>query len=49
MRAGRDISLDRGSSLGCLSGIAIGASGGLIGVGGGEFRIPIPLPESASG
>jgi uncharacterized membrane protein YfcA len=38
-----DISLARGGSLGFISGIAIGAAAGLIGVGGGEFRIPVLL------
>ncbi|MFO0887991.1 MAG: sulfite exporter TauE/SafE family protein [Isosphaeraceae bacterium] len=37
------ISLTRGGSLGFLSGIVIGAAAGLIGVGGGEFRIPVLL------
>lgn len=37
------ISLARGGSLGFLAGIAIGAAAGLIGVGGGEFRIPVLL------
>ena len=37
------ISLARGGSLGFLSGIVIGAAAGLIGVGGGEFRIPVLL------
>jgi uncharacterized membrane protein YfcA len=41
--AGHDISLARGGSLGFISGIAIGAAAGLIGVGGGEFRIPVLL------
>lgn len=36
-------SLRRGGTLGFLSGIAIGAAAGLIGVGGGEFRIPVLL------
>jgi uncharacterized membrane protein YfcA len=35
--------LARGGTLGFLSGIAIGAAAGLIGVGGGEFRIPVLL------
>src|SRR5215472_17161814 len=33
----------RGGTLGFLSGIVIGAAAGLIGVGGGEFRIPVLL------
>src|SRR3954447_8163331 len=37
------ISLARGGSLGFVSGIVIGAAAGLIGVGGGEFRIPVLL------
>lgn len=37
------ISLARGGSLGFISGLAIGAAAGLIGVGGGEFRIPVLL------
>ena len=37
------ISLARGGSLGFVSGIVIGATAGLIGVGGGEFRIPVLL------
>src|SRR3954453_19168052 len=37
------VSLARDGSLGFLSGIAIGAAAGLIGVGGGEFRIPVLL------
>jgi hypothetical protein len=36
-------SLRRGGTLGFLSGIVIGAAAGLIGVGGGEFRIPVLL------
>jgi uncharacterized membrane protein YfcA len=32
-----------GGTLGFLSGIVIGAAAGLIGVGGGEFRIPVLL------
>src|SRR3954471_15744535 len=36
-------SLGRGGILGFLSGIVIGAAAGLIGVGGGEFRIPVLL------
>jgi uncharacterized membrane protein YfcA len=36
-------SLRRGGTLGLLSGIGIGAAAGLIGVGGGEFRIPVLL------
>jgi uncharacterized membrane protein YfcA len=40
---GRDISLARGGSLGFGLGIVIGAVAGLIGVGGGEFRIPVLL------
>jgi len=36
-------SLARSGTLGFLSGIIIGAAAGLIGVGGGEFRIPILL------
>lgn len=43
MQDGHDISLARGGSLGFISGIAIGAAAGLIGVGGGEFRIPVLL------
>jgi uncharacterized membrane protein YfcA len=46
VRAGRRAegpSLARGGTLGFLSGIAIGAAAGLIGVGGGEFRIPVLL------
>jgi uncharacterized membrane protein YfcA len=35
--------LAMGGTLGFLSGIAIGAAAGLIGVGGGEFRIPVLL------
>jgi hypothetical protein len=37
------ISLARGGLLGFVSGIVIGAAAGLIGVGGGEFRIPVLL------
>jgi uncharacterized membrane protein YfcA len=33
----------RGGTLGFLAGIVIGAAAGLIGVGGGEFRIPVLL------
>ncbi|MFI5386386.1 MAG: sulfite exporter TauE/SafE family protein [Fimbriimonadales bacterium] len=36
-------SLGRGGTLGVLFGIVIGAAAGLIGVGGGEFRIPVLL------
>jgi uncharacterized membrane protein YfcA len=36
-------SLRSGGTLGFLSGIVIGAAAGLIGVGGGEFRIPVLL------
>lgn len=36
-------SLLRNGTLGFLSGIVIGAAAGLIGVGGGEFRIPVLL------
>jgi uncharacterized membrane protein YfcA len=36
-------SLRRAGILGFLSGIIIGAAAGLIGVGGGEFRIPVLL------
>ena len=36
-------SLGRSGTLGFLSGIVIGAVAGLIGVGGGEFRIPVLL------
>ncbi len=36
-------SLGRSGTLGFLSGIVIGAAAGLIGVGGGEFRIPVLL------
>ena len=36
-------SLGKGGTLGFLSGIVIGAAAGLIGVGGGEFRIPVLL------
>jgi uncharacterized membrane protein YfcA len=36
-------SLRRGGTLGFLSGIVIGAAAGLIGVRGGEFRIPVLL------
>ena len=35
--------LARGGALGFLFGIVIGAAAGLIGVGGGEFRIPVLL------
>ena len=35
--------LRRGGTLGFLLGIIIGAAAGLIGVGGGEFRIPVLL------
>jgi uncharacterized membrane protein YfcA len=35
--------LAKGGPLGFLSGIVIGAAAGLIGVGGGEFRIPVLL------
>src|SRR3954465_10233486 len=35
--------LGRGGILGFLSGIVIGAAAGLVGVGGGEFRIPVLL------
>lgn len=35
------ITLSREGSLGFLSGILIGAAAGMIGVGGGEFRIPV--------
>jgi len=37
------VSLARGGLLGFVSGIVIGAAAGLIGVGGGEFRIPVLL------
>src|SRR5215472_5216585 len=33
----------KGGTFGFLSGIVIGAAAGLIGVGGGEFRIPVLL------
>src|SRR3954452_19772820 len=36
-------SLARDGSLGFISGTVIGAAAGLIGVGGGEFRIPVLL------
>jgi uncharacterized membrane protein YfcA len=36
-------SLQRNGTLGFLSGIVIGVAAGLIGVGGGEFRIPVLL------
>jgi uncharacterized protein len=36
-------SLARDGTLGVLSGVVIGAAAGLIGVGGGEFRIPVLL------
>jgi uncharacterized protein len=36
-------SLLQNGTLGFLSGIVIGAAAGLIGVGGGEFRIPVLL------
>src|SRR5262245_33668078 len=42
-QAGHDISLGRGGTLGFLSGVVIGAAAGLIGVGGGEVRIPVLL------
>src|SRR4051812_41456104 len=42
-RVGHDVSLARRGSVGFVSGIAIGAAAGLIGVGGGEFRIPVLL------
>jgi uncharacterized membrane protein YfcA len=35
--------LGRGGTLGFVSGVVIGAAAGLIGVGGGEFRIPVLL------
>jgi uncharacterized protein len=35
--------LRRGGTLGFLSGIVIGTAAGLIGVGGGEFRMPVLL------
>jgi uncharacterized membrane protein YfcA len=38
-----DLSRGRDGILGFLSGIIIGAAAGLIGVGGGEFRIPVLL------
>jgi uncharacterized membrane protein YfcA len=38
-----ELSFVRSGTLGVLSGIIIGAAAGLIGVGGGEFRIPILL------
>jgi uncharacterized membrane protein YfcA len=37
------VSLTRDGSLGFVSGAVIGAAAGLIGVGGGEFRIPVLL------
>lgn len=37
------ISIRRQGTLGFLCGIAIGAAAGMIGVGGGEFRIPVLL------
>lgn len=45
LESGRAVepSLRRGGTLGFLSGIVIGAAAGLIGVGGGEFRIPVLL------
>jgi uncharacterized membrane protein YfcA len=38
-----ELSFQRSGTLGFLSGIVIGAAAGLIGVGGGEFRIPVLL------
>jgi uncharacterized membrane protein YfcA len=38
-----DPSLRLSGAIGFLSGIVIGAAAGLIGVGGGEFRIPVLL------
>src|SRR5687768_7271239 len=35
------ITLGREGTLGFLAGILIGAAAGMIGVGGGEFRIPV--------
>jgi uncharacterized membrane protein YfcA len=40
---GIGISFARDGSLGLVSGAVIGAAAGLIGVGGGEFRIPVLL------
>jgi uncharacterized membrane protein YfcA len=40
---GAKTSIGRQGPIGFLSGIVIGAAAGLIGVGGGEFRIPILL------
>jgi uncharacterized protein len=40
---GHAISLVRGGILGFILGLAIGTAAGLIGVGGGEFRIPVLL------
>jgi uncharacterized membrane protein YfcA len=39
----KEPSLQRSGTLGALSGVVIGAAAGLIGVGGGEFRIPVLL------
>ena len=38
-----DSSLGREGSLSFVSGVLIGTAAGLIGVGGGEFRIPVLL------
>jgi len=39
----RDVSLRREGALGFVCGVLIGAAAGMIGVGGGEFRIPVLL------
>ena len=39
----REITLRREGSVGFVSGVLIGAAAGMIGVGGGEFRIPVLL------
>jgi uncharacterized protein len=41
--ATREITLGREGSIGFVAGILIGAAAGMIGVGGGEFRIPVLL------
>src|ERR1700752_2450913 len=41
--AADEITYRRQGSLGFASGILIGAAAGMIGVGGGEFRIPVLL------
>ena len=39
--SGPNVALGREGTLGFLAGILIGAAAGMIGVGGGEFRIPV--------